>query len=112
MAARVHTIGDESPDITAAINDTVSKAVVTDRVLHLHYVSGDGTHTNRDVEPLGLLRAPAGWSLVAWCRLRAGVRGFRLDRIAAATLTDEYAPPREVEFGAELDRIGAAPLDR
>lgn len=110
LAARVHTVGEESPRVRVAINDAVTQAIAADRVLHLDYESRDGARTCRDVEPLGLLWAPAGWCLVGWCRLRAGVRGFRLDRIVGARLTDEHAPVREVEFGAELDRIGAAPL--
>lgn len=112
LAARVHTLGeDKSPRASARINDTVTQAVATDRVVHLDYVSRDGARTSRDVEPLGLLWSPVGWYLAGWCRLRAGVRGFHLARIASATLTDEHAPAREVEFSAELDRIGAAPLD-
>ncbi len=112
LAARVHTVGDEPPPIGGAINDTVWQAVTTDRVLHLDFVDRNGARTSRFVEPLGLLWAPAGWCFVGWCRLRSGVRGFQLDRIAQASLTDERAPAREVEFSAELDRIGAAPLDR
>jgi predicted DNA-binding transcriptional regulator YafY len=31
---------------------------------------------------------------VAWCRLRAAIRVFRTDRIAAATVTAEVPRPR------------------
>ncbi|WP_422746997.1 helix-turn-helix transcriptional regulator [Mycobacterium sp. WMMD1722] len=112
LAARVHTLGEQRPRVAAGITDAVTQAVSTDRVLHLDYVDRDGARTRRDVEPLGFLWSAVGWYLVGWCRLRSGVRGFLLDRIVAAELTDERAPAREVEFGAELDRIGAAPLDR
>jgi predicted DNA-binding transcriptional regulator YafY len=112
LATRVHTVGQTPPQVDAAINDTVSAAVATERVLQLDYVGGDGARTSRAVEPLGLLQLPAGWCLVAWCRLRCGVRGFRLDRITAARLTDEHSPPRDIEYSDELDRIGASPLDR
>jgi len=111
LAARVHVLGEQPPAATAAINETVSQAVATTRVVHLTYRARDDATTTRDVEPLGLLWGPAGWYLVGWCRLRDGVRGFQLAHIVAATLTDEQAPPREVELADELDRLGAAPLE-
>lgn len=112
LAARVHTMGEESSQAGAAINDTVSQAVATDRVLQIDYVSRDGARTSRAVEPLGFLWTPVGWYLVGWCRLRCSVRGFLLTRIESARLTDEPAPARDVELRAELDRIGAGPLGR
>jgi predicted DNA-binding transcriptional regulator YafY len=59
---------------------------------------------------LGLLCGPQGWYLVGWCRLRRGVRGFALDRVAAASLTGEAVPDRERELAAELERLAAEPL--
>ena len=59
---------------------------------------------------MGLLWGPQGWYLVGWCRLRHGVRGFALDRVAAASLTDEAVPDRERELAAELERLAAEPL--
>ena len=53
----------------------------------------------RDVVP--------GWYLVAWCRLRQAVRGFRLDRILDAVVLPEAVWHRHDELDAELDRIGA-----
>ncbi len=112
ITAKVHTLGEPPAATSAAINEIVSSAVATGRVVQLDYAGPDGDRTSRDVEPMGLLWGPSGWYLVGWCRLRAGVRGFHLGRIRAAALTDEPAPPREAEFADELDRIGAAPLER
>jgi predicted DNA-binding transcriptional regulator YafY len=111
-AARVHTLGEWEPSAGAVIDEVVSSAVATNRVVNLVYVDAAGTRTTREVEPLGLLWGTAGWYLVGWCRLRSAVRGFKLGRIESATLTDEHAPPREVEFTDELTRLGAAPLER
>jgi predicted DNA-binding transcriptional regulator YafY len=111
LLARVHTLRDEPPGADAAINELVSQAVATNRVVHLTYAAPDGSMTERDVEPLGLLWGTTGWYLVGWCRLREAVRGFQLARIATATITDKYAMPREVALADELDRIGAAPLE-
>jgi predicted DNA-binding transcriptional regulator YafY len=71
----------------SAVAGVVARAVAERRVLEIDYVDKAGaTSTRRPVEPLGLLGQGAHWYLVAWCRLRAGHRAFRLDRIHAATI--------------------------
>ena len=110
LLARMHTLRDEAAGADAAINDAVARAVASNRVVHLTYAAREGSMSERDVEPLSLLWGTTSWYLVGWCRLRDAVRGFQLARIATATLTDEYAPPREVALADELDRLGAAPL--
>lgn len=110
LVARVHTLLDEQVGANSTINDIAAQAVATNRVMHLTYTASDGSVTDRDIEPLGFLCARSGWYLVGWCRLRGAVRGFQLARVAAATLTEEYAPPREVELADELLRIGATPM--
>ena len=72
-------------------------------VLRLRYHAyGSGDVTERDVEPLQL-RYAGGWYLSAYCRRRAGLRDFRLERIDHLDVLSERFTPR-----AELD--GAAPL--
>ena len=58
------------------------------------------------MEPLGFLGGQQNWYLIAWCRLRDGVRGFRLDRIRRALGTGRTAPRRDIDL-AELDALGA-----
>lgn len=66
------------------------------RVLHLVYDGiGRGETTERDVEPLGLLRFTDSWMMPAWCRLRGDVRIFRSDRVRRATPTGETFAERE-----------------
>lgn len=66
------------------------------RVLHLVYDGiGRGETTERDVEPLGLLRFTDSWMMPAWCRLRGDVRIFRSDRMRRATPTGETFAERE-----------------
>lgn len=88
----------------------IAAAVASGRVLGLTYVDGVGARTQRAVEPVGVLWGSDGWYLLAWCRLRAGLRGFRVDRIAAATATAETVPRRDVDLQPELDRIRARPI--
>ncbi|MFD4641376.1 helix-turn-helix transcriptional regulator [Lentzea sp. NPDC058436] len=112
LAARVHRVGPhpDLPVISGPVAEAVEDAVVTSRVLHLTYTDRAGATSERDVEPMGLLWGPHGWYLVAWCRLRNGVRGFQLHLITAAEPTGERFRPREAEWAAELDRLDAEAL--
>lgn len=57
-------------------------AIVRRRCLSLHYNAGRrGELTERVVEPLGMVFYARQWHLIAWCRLRSGLRDFRLDRL-------------------------------
>ncbi|WP_433450032.1 helix-turn-helix transcriptional regulator [Streptomyces sp. CA-142005] len=88
------------------------EALTAGRVLRLEYSDAAGRVTARDVEPLGFLGGTEHWYLAAWCRLRDAPRGFRLDRVRAATALDERAPHRTVDL-AGLDTLGSdvVPLD-
>lgn len=91
-ASRVHFLeADEDPVAPAAF----AEALRSDRVVRLRYRAADGTESTRDVEPLGSIEQDGRWYLVAWCRLRDGVRAFRGDRMSSLEVTDER-PPRRV----------------
>jgi predicted DNA-binding transcriptional regulator YafY len=64
--------------------------VIESRVLHLQYRAFEsGEVTERKVEPHGLTFYGGDWHLVAYCRLREGMRDFRAGRILEARLMDE-----------------------
>lgn len=90
LASRILTTTAESDGMAAVVGE----AVTSGRLIHLAY-GGPGGSTERDVEPVGLIRGPSHWYLLGWCRLRDGVRGFRLDRIESAELLDSF----EIEDG-------------
>lgn len=96
------------PVVPAALRE----ALTAGRVLRLEYADAAGRVTARDVEPLGFLGGTEHWYLAGWCRLRDAPRGFRLDRVRAATALDERAPRRAVDLAA-LDTLGSdvVPLD-
>ncbi|MFG2790102.1 helix-turn-helix transcriptional regulator [Streptomyces sp. NPDC048419] len=89
----------------AAVRTAVEQALTTNTVLRLSYTDAAGRESDRIVEPAGLLTADGRWYLIAWCRTRLAGRGFRLDRITAATPTTEQAHPRNL---TELLRGSAA----
>ncbi|HUF64908.1 MAG TPA: YafY family protein [Gemmatimonadaceae bacterium] len=63
------------------------QAVTEDRVLFLRYHSFEPDEvTERRVEPHGLTYYANNWHLVAYCRLREGMRDFRASRILEAEL--------------------------
>ena len=73
------------------------------RVVHIRYAGlARGEDTERDVEPLGLVRLGKWWLVSAYCRLRQDLRSFRSDRILAAVAGDEIFAPRD---GMTLDDV-------
>jgi predicted DNA-binding transcriptional regulator YafY len=111
IAGRIHRLDDGPSARNAAVDEAVQRAVATRTVLRLAYTDAAGSVTERDVEPIGLLWSNTAWYLMGWCRVRGAVRGFRLDRIAAAGLTGEQAVDRENDMQAELRRLAAKPLE-
>jgi proteasome accessory factor B len=71
----------------------IASAISERLVVRLHYVDESGTLTTRDVEPVTCLVHRDHWYLVAWCRLRHGIRAFRFDRLRAVEPTGAPARP-------------------
>jgi predicted DNA-binding transcriptional regulator YafY len=83
----------------------VREAVTRRRLLRLRYADRNGVDSERLVEPLGFLGGDPHWYLLAWCRLREGVRGFRFDRINHAEMLDETIPDRDLDL-LEISALG------
>jgi predicted DNA-binding transcriptional regulator YafY len=75
---------------TAAKLTVVADAVASTRRLRMDYRRGESVVT-REVDPLGLVVKAGVWYLVA--RVGTDVRTYRVARIAAAELLDEFARP-------------------
>jgi len=74
------------------------RAIVAQQVVHIAYHSlKDDTLTERDIEPLQLTYGNSAWYIHAYCRLRADIREFRLDRIEHLMSTMQTFTPRHVE---------------
>lgn len=99
LAARIHLIQppvSQEPPWAATLR-IVEAALAGGQVVELDYLDRSGVLTGgRLVEPAGLVGSAQHWYLVGWCRLRQAGRAFRLDRIQAARVTDEPAPPHRV----------------
>ena len=66
---------------------SLQRAVVEGVQVELSYVASDGARTERVVHPLGLAAGGSVWYLMA--DTAAGLRTFRVDRVADAVLTAE-----------------------
>lgn len=104
LAARIHLVGGAGPG-RPRMPRLVADALSARRVLRIRYDDRAGSATERDVEPLGYVGSPTHWYLIAWCRLRGGIRAFRTDRIARVTVTAEVPAARELRPG-DLDIPG------
>jgi predicted DNA-binding transcriptional regulator YafY len=81
------------------------EAIHDRRVVHIHYAGlARGDTTERDIEPVGLVRLGKWWLVSAYCRLRADLRSFRSDLIRKVEPRDEVFTPRE---GMTLEDIVA-----
>lgn len=71
-----------------------ARAVAENRAIRLVYVASGQKRSARVIEPLGVVLYQNFWYLVAWCRLRRGVRSFRLDRVQELAVLPERFPIR------------------
>ena len=88
--------------------DTLMKiqhAVTDFEVLNIAYCSlRGGEVSTRAVEPFALYCClDKSWALIAYCRLRAAFRMFRLDRIQHLALTGLYFAPHQISLNAYLE---------
>nr|WP_296770939.1 YafY family protein [Rhodococcus sp. (in: high G+C Gram-positive bacteria)] len=92
LAGRVHLLTDDSAAST--IPRMVADAVQAGRVLRIEYSDREGVGTTREIEPMGYVANGDAWMLIGWCRLRDGVRAFRVERIVKVAVTGEEPPAR------------------
>lgn len=79
--------------------------------LRVRYAAADGEHSERDIDPWGIVQLRGRWYLPAFCHLRGDARLFRLDRIASAQpLATSFTPPEGFDALAFVrDALAAAP---
>lgn len=75
------------------LND-IKDALINHRVLTIEYYANySDSYSTREIEPLGICHYANHWHLIAYCRMRNGVRDFRTDRINQLHILDEYFDP-------------------
>lgn len=99
LADRVRLLEPIEPggSVVSRVSQVIERAMTARRALHIAYQDAHGSGTERELEPIVFMGGPAGWYLIAWCRLRNAARCFRVDRIRSATVLDSAAPIHEFE---------------
>lgn len=96
--------GGAAPALLRPLQDAVARR----RVARIRYRGrDDAEELAREVEPLGVVFYSGRWYLVAWCRLRGGLRHFRLDRMAALEAGEESFPARaDFDLATHMEACG------
>jgi predicted DNA-binding transcriptional regulator YafY len=81
-------------EIDTAIVSDLALAIQSRRVVGIEYETHQRRLSQRNVQPLGLVREEGYWFLAAYCLLRHDFRLFRADRIGSAHITTETFEPR------------------
>ncbi len=87
---------DHHPDFPNEFMADIQKGISKKNILTLNYYSNKQEHTNRDVEPIGVVYYSGRWHLIAWCRLRNGYRDFRIDFIQSMKNTGQIFDSRNL----------------
>lgn len=86
----------------------LSRGVKEHRRVQLEYANKAGDTSLRDLEPYAVAKRNNLWNVVGYCRLREGVRIFRVDRVRSAALQDEtFTPPEPFDALTYLNRAFA-----
>lgn len=89
-------LGKGDPQTLSAVREAIEQT----QVLRIdYYTHGRDDRTERSIEPVRVFARDGSWYVNAWCRRAEDDRVFRLDRIHAATLTDEVFTPRDIASG-------------
>jgi predicted DNA-binding transcriptional regulator YafY len=68
----------------------IRQAIRDEEKLFIHYGDEQARQTQRAIWPLALIYYSDAAVVVGWCELRAAIRNFRTDRIAACTATGAH----------------------
>ena len=82
------------------ILDNIGRASIANTTLLMAYMDAVGNTSEREVEPYSFRETDRGEVLFyAFCYLRNAIRGFKLDNIISAEVTENpYDPKWEVEI--------------
>jgi predicted DNA-binding transcriptional regulator YafY len=94
---QVWRLPDQPSNFPNEFMSDITKAVSHKTVLAIGYFSNKTQeHTNREVEPIGIVHYSGHWHLIAWCRLRNGYRDFRIDMIKTLKHTGDTFDARNL----------------
>jgi len=75
------------------LND-IKDALISHQVISMEYYANySDSYSTREIEPLGICHYANHWHLIAYCRMRNGIRDFRTDRINKLQRLDQHFDP-------------------
>lgn len=80
-----HQRVDHKDHIQTLLNSIAQKKVITID----YFANHSQEHTKRDIEPIGIFFKDGYWHLIAYCRMRADYRDFRIDRMNKVAVTEK-----------------------
>jgi Predicted transcriptional regulator len=84
-------------------------AVISGTILDIRYCKGDGTESERRIEPVGLIFYALNWHVIGWCHLRKDYRDFRVSRITS--LRNTGLPFEKSDHPPISDFMNQLPVD-
>ena len=74
---------------------SLSRGVNARQRVWLRYLNEQGSVSERDFDPYGVVQYGTRWYTAGYCHLRGGLRVFRVDRIAEVKLLESHFKPPE-----------------
>jgi predicted DNA-binding transcriptional regulator YafY len=93
MSTQINIYVPEEEKTATAHLATLQQAIAQKHILNIKYTDNKGSHTERDIESVGLVFYTYQWHLIAWCWLRNEYRDFKVKTIVR--LTDTGKPFRK-----------------
>jgi predicted DNA-binding transcriptional regulator YafY len=93
LSERVYFGGNHHQEKSSNNLMTIQSAIINFKVIKIEYVSSKNNCTIRDLEPFAIYSINGNFLLIAFCRLRADFRAFRIDFIEKLfTQNDTFSP--------------------
>ena len=84
-------VSEREPLVPQAINtDVIRRAIRDEQKLSIQYRDENDQTSQRTLKPLAIIYYVHAMLLVSWCELRNDFRHFRLDRMTACELIDQW----------------------
>ena len=84
------------PNVESKLLD-LRKAILEFRVISFDYINANGILIRRNMEPMQLVFRNQTWYLNGYCKMRRGMRSFRISRIKNLVVTNEQFTRRPGE---------------
>jgi predicted DNA-binding transcriptional regulator YafY len=98
---RTHWDGRDSEPLLAVVRGAIRE----EKCVEIDYADEMGATTSREIWPVALAYYEEKQIIGAWCVLRQDFRNFRIDRIAAARVTDKRFGRRRATLAKEWEAL-------